>query len=152
MPCLMMITYNDLRESLYIVYIHSMTMYVRGSDLRPQQTVYSYGSRSPVPIYDFYDLPYCGASEIPTPNAATRVVLQHRSVAVGPQTVRMLPSGLIDLSQPEWLLEVAPQLRSRQVLLYVAPPICRGPASTRRDNHLQCGPPCMPSRDPGDLC
>ena len=62
---------------------------------------------------------YCGAYRIrvPTPNAATRG-LQHRSVAVGPQTVRMLLGGLIHLrsSQPEWLLEVAPQLRSRQVL------------------------------------
>ena len=61
---------------------------------------------------------YCGAYRIriPTPNAATRV-LQHRSVAAGPQTVRMLLGGLIHLlsSQPEWLLEVAPQLRNRQV-------------------------------------
>ena len=39
---------------------------------------------------------YCGAYRIriPTPNAATRG-LQHRSVAVGPQTVRMLLGGLI---------------------------------------------------------
>ena len=59
---------------------------------------------------------YCGAYRIriPTPNAATRG-LQHRSVAVGPQTVRMLLGGLIHLrsSQPERLLEVASQLRSR---------------------------------------
>ena len=74
----------------------------------------------PAPIQRFNDLTiYCGAYriKIPTPNAATRG-LQHRSVAVGPQTVRMLLGGLIHprSSQPEWLLEVAPQLRSRQVL------------------------------------
>ena len=52
--------------------------------------------------------------------------------AVGPQTMRMLLGGLVHLrsSHPEWLLEVAPQLRSRR---YQRRPICRGP-STRWDS------------------
>ena len=48
----------------------------------------------------------------------SRHLMPHGSVAVGPQTVRMLLGGLIHprSSQPEWLLEVAPQLRSLHVL------------------------------------
>ena len=73
-------------------------------------------------IYDSRFIVGLIAAEIPTPNAATRR-LQHRSVAVDPQTESVLLGSLVQLrsSQPEWLLEVAPQLRSRQVL---APAYC----------------------------
>ncbi len=100
-------------------------------------------------LLDFTILYGAIASGIPTLNAATEV-LQHRSVAVGPQTVRFT-SGRSDSPTVKPAIRTRGSIAAREPAgnstgLFVEGPLPAG------IHHLQCEPPCMPSRDLGSLC